>query len=80
MFEWLGERRQMRTAREKSIITKESARCEKASNEIEEFLLRVNSAGIEIPEMIREQIDEDLATYKTLATAFRKDLEKLNNH
>ncbi|MBC9785878.1 hypothetical protein H1S01_15435 [Heliobacterium chlorum] len=80
MFEWLGERRQMRTAREISIITEEAARCEKASNEIEEFLLRVNSAGIEIPEMLREQIDEDLATYKALATAFRKDLEKLNNH
>ncbi|MTV50804.1 hypothetical protein GJ688_17880 [Heliobacillus mobilis] len=80
MIESLEERRQMRRAKEKSFITEEVARCDKNSNKIEEFLLRLNSAGIEIPEVLRKKFDESLATYKALATAFRKDLEKLNTH
>ncbi|MBC9786606.1 hypothetical protein H1S01_19360 [Heliobacterium chlorum] len=80
MFEWLEERRQKRRAEEKSMMIEEKARCEKASNEIEEFLLRVKSAGIEIPDVLREQIDEDLSIYKAMAKASRKHLETLNTH
>ncbi|MTV51083.1 hypothetical protein GJ688_19690 [Heliobacillus mobilis] len=80
MIDWLEERRQKRRAEVKSILIKEQAHSEKTADKIEEFLLRVNSAGIEVPSEIQDPINETLMFYKGSAEACRKDLKRINAH
>ncbi|MBC9786614.1 hypothetical protein H1S01_19400 [Heliobacterium chlorum] len=80
MFDWLGERRLKHRAEKKSILIKEQAHSEKTAERIEEFLLRVKSAGIEIPAEIQDSINETLLFYKGSAEACRKDLKRIYAH